>query len=893
MRRPFRMNKISSSLLLIGSVFWLGACQFQGPAEPGAPGEPGVSCTVTENADTTKTLSCTDGTTATVSNGTAGTAGTAGVSCTLVDNGDGSKTITCTDGTTTTVTDGTPGAASFNLNVEVPKQLKFTVTQVTIPAGGKPIVDFTVTDIPANRGAVGLKNDGSSASNVRVGLATMEPASGGSPANWRSFISKLSDGTGTTERDGTLVDHGDGRYTYTYAFTPANVSIGTYDATKTHRVSLQLSSSVNGRALPATNSSFDFVPAGGTPLVRKVVSTASCNECHGTLKAHGSRIDTDYCVTCHNPGTIYMGQTVDFAAMVHGIHSAHMRATMGTPGQYDYTVGASHNFSEVTYPQALNNCLKCHNGADMATPQGNNWQLNPTREACGSCHADVNFTSHNGNHADSTACSMCHNPTGISPIAAAHQSEDPTPNTPQTITGAAIVDYDIKSVTMVNATDAKIEFRVRVNGTAITDFTPATLNTAYHFATNSGPSFLFAYAQPQDGITTPADFNNLGRKDAQPLSVTLANIANNSLGTTPTASTDTANAAAGYVMTTVTNAFPAAPVFMRTVALQGYYTQNGFYANPQFSASCPTGTPTPPCNLARHAVSVEKTVTGDKDRRSIVDSAKCGNCHEWFLGHGGNRVYNTDVCIMCHVPNLTSSGRGADPSTVVARLGAAGVAGLTGHVPAYDPAIPRLYPEEPMGFKELIHGTHSSAKRALAGGADFDFVRDRGTSGVFYYDMAEVTFPGILNNCETCHKPGTYDVDLPAGVSLSTTKVQGLTFVASGPTGPSGNIAGITSCTTTVEETTGVDDRPAYFNILAARSAVCLPNDTDLVTTPVTATCNGCHTSSLAEFHFIEHGAYLRRLRSDVNNDVDNKVESCLLCHGPGRVVDAAVMHAN
>ena len=35
----------------------------------------------------------------------------------------------------------------------------------------------------------------------------------------------------------------------------------------------------------------------------------------------------------------------------------------------------------------------------------------------------------------------------------------------------------------------------------------------------------------------------------------------------------------------------------------------------------------------------------------------CLECHEIFEGHGGNRVSNAQVCVMCHNPNLSSSGR--------------------------------------------------------------------------------------------------------------------------------------------------------------------------------------------------------------------------------------------
>lgn len=68
----------------------------------GPAGPPGTSCAVVDNGDGTKTISCEDGTSATVRDGLAGG------SCTVTENEDGTKTIRCTDGTTVTIGSGTP-----------------------------------------------------------------------------------------------------------------------------------------------------------------------------------------------------------------------------------------------------------------------------------------------------------------------------------------------------------------------------------------------------------------------------------------------------------------------------------------------------------------------------------------------------------------------------------------------------------------------------------------------------------------------------------------------------------------------------------------------------------------------------------------------------------------
>jgi hypothetical protein len=184
----------------------------------GQDGTNGKSCTVTSNGNGTKTISCEDGTTATVSDGQNGQDGK---SCTVTDNGNGSKTISCDDGTTVTVSDGAPGAASFSLMAEVPKMLSVVVRQASI--GTVSTVDFAITD-GAGRGATGAKVV-STGGNLRFGLAKLIPA----PAEylsdtWQSYINRASSGVtqATTDRAGTLVDHQNGTYTYTFSMDLTN-----------------------------------------------------------------------------------------------------------------------------------------------------------------------------------------------------------------------------------------------------------------------------------------------------------------------------------------------------------------------------------------------------------------------------------------------------------------------------------------------------------------------------------------------------------------------------------------------------------------------------------------------------------------------------------------------
>jgi mono/diheme cytochrome c family protein len=102
---------------MVGLMF--GACE--GPAGPAGPeGPTGASCTVADNGDGTKTITCEDGTVVVTdgSPGDPGDPGDPGTSCTVVDNGDGTKTITCENGTVI-IADGTPGVSTGTIIVTV------------------------------------------------------------------------------------------------------------------------------------------------------------------------------------------------------------------------------------------------------------------------------------------------------------------------------------------------------------------------------------------------------------------------------------------------------------------------------------------------------------------------------------------------------------------------------------------------------------------------------------------------------------------------------------------------------------------------------------------------------------------------------------------------------
>jgi OmcA/MtrC family decaheme c-type cytochrome len=833
------------------------------------------------------------------------------------------------------------------------------VTGVTI--NSPPVITFTVRDVN-NRGVTGLgyttKNTVGTSnrpatnlvglSNIAFTIAKLVPGSNGSPNKWVNYIVwslpyTKTDGTvvaaapskPTTDNNGTLVDNGDGSYTYTFArdiklaqsildtatYSGNNVKADlgdvTYEPSLPHRLVVQIGGTVRGTGSNNTDGTntatnltavtmtnplnliYDFIPSTGAVIKvadaqREIVDIAKCNECHGKGLAaiHGSRVEAKYCVTCHTDQrkygnaeattttTGFSGSTYkinnqaqgEFVTMVHKIHMSSKLAKDG----YDY---AGMKFDKGGYPQDPGLCSKCHSQSSNAA-QGNNWKTKPSRLACGTCHDGINWADGTGstvadaasyksqrmafgvsplpiaksNHAGGvqpdSACVMCHSETLIE---SNHRQLNKTANNPTLPAGLKHITYELKSATVVNDSTT-IVFRINVDGT------PLTLPTT---AFTGGPSFLLAYSLPQEGSTTASpDYNNLGRSAAQPISVSLASIisgANGTLSSPDASGYYTANIPAGA------NSFPANSKY-RTVALQGTYTQ---VANPPVLTTA----------TARPAISVQVAVTGDSVRRKVVDPNKCGSCHEWFQGHGGSRVFETQVCVMCHVPNLSSSGKGIASQYVTpgnasfvtltpvqtALLTTWTTNSLSTYILGFSAADASTYPEAPQNFKDMIHGIHagsttfnSESKRSKG----MQFVRDRASSGaIVYFDASAFKFPNKLSNCESCHIPGSY----------ATSKI------------PSGALQ--SNNWTTTDSTLPTPAALSSAQVATARGAASLPNSTDRVTSPITASCVSCHDSALAQAHMTTNGGKINGLRNTAY------FEQCNLCHGDGSDFDPAKVH--
>jgi len=227
---------------------------------------------------------------------------------------------------------------------------------------------------------------------------------------------------------------------------------------------------------------------------------------------------------------------------------------------------------------------------------------------------------------------------------------------------------------------------------------------------------------------------------------------------------------------------------------------------------------------------VQKVGTGYTARRAIVDDKKCNACHQ-ELGtftedafHAGQRNEGT-TCSWCHTPNRTSSAWSAD-------------------------SLP------------FVHAIHAAAKRTVP----YNWHAISADEGFW-----QIGYPGVLNDCETCHLPNTYTYNLAGSRQLRTVGTGTYTagFTLSPYVTPGVNYGAGFSYSTT----TGLTTEAAA---------------TTLVVSPLVSVCSACHDSDLATGHFKANGGTFYEPRSTAAT----RDEQCMLCHGPDRTADIKVMHS-
>jgi OmcA/MtrC family decaheme c-type cytochrome len=691
-----------------------------------------------------------------------------------------------------------PGASANELNV--------TIVNGFITRDDRPVAQFYLTDhTGAPLAATGVR--------LRFVIAALQ-GNGGEYRNYlttvqTSPITNVSATQAAAEDSGagTLEDRGGGLFRYTFAATLP----GNYDRDASHRLAIYADAAISGTTY-VSNAVFDFVPSGArVSAVRDIVRTENCNGCHDPLEAHGgSRRDVRLCVACHSseitdfatgvttkqidPDT---GNGIGFPELIHKIHRGESLPTVedGTPYQIIGFRQSVADFSHVAFPQDIRNCETCHTGGT----QSETFATEPSANACGSCHDDVNFASgeNHGGGAQPTdgSCSACHLPE------TAHEFDLSVVGShviPAHSTQAAGVRFEILGVRSAETGSSVVGpgehplVAFRITTAAGEAIAPAAMNA---LSLTLGGSTVEYSAQDYDGNGTivpgdPASPWTPGAETFKSESATKAEGPDASGASTYTfKSTVPLNATGTFV-----------------VGIEGYKCATIDGANQSRGGINCTGTrdgngngvedpgevfneirDVGPNQLAIFPVTDDAPVA----RREPVTTAQCSVCHGVFSKdfnvHGGIRN-DTAYCPVCHNPSNDTLSRQLPP--------------------VGEPAL-----TSPIDFKVMIHKIHR--------GEDLTepyvlYGRPRGAfpnQTEVPADFGELLFPGDLRDCEACHVPASYVLApgtgvLQPGVLPSSTRhfVRGesaktvLDVFQTPPT-----IAACTSCHDDVNFTTGAN----------------------------------------------------------------------------------------
>jgi OmcA/MtrC family decaheme c-type cytochrome len=790
-------------------------------------------------------------------------------------------------------TDGTNGLPGFS----TARGLNITVSDsdITVNADNTVSVRFEMKDnrgFPVDRAGIYSIN---SAFTPRFGLAYITKDVNGNVLPYVVLSKSGGSPTAFTPNggtQGTLVENGTNLGDYTYTF-PASAALDPTKLGITHTIWIQAARQTDPadrHTIDAVNKEHNFIPSGsGTPERREVVSTASCNRCHNGFRIYsledgfhgGARNNANFCGICHNPerqsGRDASGiPAAEAARFVHRIHySEHLRqittgtSTVGFQGTTACTVAAPctctvtapcqptvfHGIGEVTYPQPVKNCRTCHEGA----LQGNQRTTRPNRAACGACHDYVDFVStdpalplcavatvdqkntigcrHSGTpQADDTNCTGCHDTAFIE---TKHMTPIETPNNPFVPPGLATIDYAIRNVVVGADNRLAIEFQVKKDNVAVTfdPFGAVTIGPLSTQGFTSGPSFYAAYSVSFTGIASPADFDagtvtttGATTISTSPASVSLTNVWNGTqgqlLGPDPEGFYTAILSGTGTAPNT--SAVIPAGAAMVTGVMIGSFSQANAESVTGLDLNSDGDAVDAASILAKAAYKVAAGFTG---RRQIISDAKCSACHEQ-LGfdpdfHGGARN-NGEICAICHNPVRNNSSWSGN-------------------------------------MKDFIHGIHAGGGPGVAHGI-------RTNKFGWHADLAywNVTYPSNLSNCEACHLPGTYDFT-------------GTAYTANG-----GELLNrlLPSTASSSNVTSLAVTAPPWLS-LGNYSDVGTDKSANLVVSPLTSPCLGCHDSPIAVNHMKQNGAQIYVSRGSYLAGT----ETCLVCHGAGRIAAIRDVH--
>ncbi len=640
------------------------------------------------------------------------------------------------------------GEALTAEEIEILGQLEATITNVTIAS--PPVVEFTVVDQngdPALGLAEGVVNF------TFAKLVPADPAANGGIAYWQSYVNRVEEAgperfnpnppdfldqavQATTDTQGTLEELGDGNYRYTFATDVTAVTDPievTWEPSLTHRVGLEIRLGGPGEVpLAPDNPVYDFVPDGGAGSGSKdIAATANCADCHFSFALHGGpRKTVEYCVTCHNPGTIDQdtGESLDMAYMTHSIHVGEGRVDIaGDPLPYViYGYGGSvHDYGEVTHPQSLTYCTTCHVESETA-PDGDVWTAGASTQACGSCHSDglivenwdevTGIAEYRFDHANSdvsvlgpqanNTCANCHLEGGVAgagPADFIHTRIDGDQQFRQ-ITGENFV-FEILDATNVGPGETPvITFRV-------TDAAGAPYDLL------ADPEFNTSGASMNLYVSWPGVENYNGDELGNARGLRRGSL----YGPGQPHRWDLSDIQQAITDQGVTQAADGSYTLTYFAAVPAEITGNAFIAMGGHPAAVDVEDADGNLTVQRAAPdSIVFYPEGTQAREFGSSAAQCNACHEQIQFHGSNRNGDPEMCLVCH-----------NADTVV----------------AFDDNGVTI--DDGYGLGYMIHKIHVADPAYFGGG------------------FAEITYPQSIANCDACHVEGSYNAARAEARSVS------------------------------------------------------------------------------------------------------------------------------
>lgn len=782
------------------------------------------------------------------------------------------------------------------------------VAAVTV--AGPPVVNFTVF----SDGAV---KQGLTLSNVSFAIAKLVPGTNGEIDQWQSYVVRTETTTGSnavgsgpggtpvlpsaiqastdpkpTGQANQLVFNPNGYYTYTFSTDitdPSKTNGVVFEPNRTHRIAIQLSYTNATGATVLVNPYFDvtFDASGKSVAVtdpnqtRVMADVSSCNACHEKLALHGGgRVDTQFCVMCHNPGTTdaNSGNVLTMQTMVHKIHSGRLLASQIAKGGEDYVIwgyrSEKHDYAEVGFPQDLRNCTVCHTGANPKTPQGDNWKSRPSKESCLTCHASGAGSDFVNDHTDfalvivgpsgkpadipNANCAECHRVgTSVSPERVHFNQNEDT---------SAKYKVNIESATF-DAGARKVTVKY-----SLTD--PTNGNAAYNLVTpdctGSGPSVSCSSSTRFGNLRFYLAYQNMVGQPTATTEFTAYN--NGGSGANQYFYKGTNDGTNKYTVDIALPADSTTAVAQGTARVIGVgQIKDAKLEVKSASDPRPEVTPRTLVNVVVQHTYADVVLSGPANpRRQVVANQKCNVCHG-ALGtttgsntkseafHGGAR--NTvEACVICHDQGRFSSS-----------------------VMANDLALSENY-----GFKRMIHGIHGNSKRIAP------FTHDNEVIGVFSKD-------GILGPAGGFTSGSSADAPLgtPQIPFATTTAVAAGTPLGGDATNYAAEVAypavGLNCDGCHVNSSWRVDRGPVGAVVAKPLlgSATPLTVDTDplkwLVITPKAATCTACHDSTTAMNHVVGIGG--ASFGNATQAQSFQTQEICADCHAPGLPRGVDIVH--